>query len=104
MSTVLKFPARPDHLRKKSELASYLRTMADYVESDAIALGPVAILMVLTSEHHHEVLNIGYDGAQGLFSDAAKTAFYHASSGYKKQEGHTYDRWSCMNSHKPGAP
>ncbi len=89
---VVQFPARSEHLRKKSELADYLRTMADYIDSDALEYPPVGIVMILTSEKQHEVLNIGYEKVPGLFSDAVKAASKHSRCTYKRRGGNKYDR------------
>ena len=88
---VVQFPARAEHLRKKSELADYLRTMADYIDSDGIELPALAIAMVITSQKQHEVLGFGYDKIPGLFADAIKAASKHSRCTYKRRGGNKYE-------------
>ncbi|MTI12141.1 hypothetical protein [Sansalvadorimonas verongulae] len=89
---VLTFPARLEHLRQKSRLADYLRTMADYIDSDATECEPEAILMVLSGDKYHEVLGIGHDDKEGLFGEAAASAFSHSRCTYNRRGGNKYDR------------
>ena len=89
---IVQFPTRSEHLRKKSELADYLRQMADYIDSDAIEYPPIAIAMVLTSENQHEILSTGYDQVPGLFCDAIRSASSHSRCTYKRRGGNKYNR------------
>lgn len=91
MAKIIDFPAVPSHIRCKSELANYLRKMADYIDDDSIESGPVAIMMVLTSERQHEVLNVGYQ-TKADFQEAALSAYKYSTAPYQRRGGNKYPK------------
>ena len=91
MAKIIDFPVASEHIRCKSGLANYLRQIADYIDDDAIECGPTAITMVLTSEHQHEVLNIGYS-TKADFQDAASSAYKYSTVPYQRRGGNKFPR------------
>ncbi len=91
MSKIIDFPSSPEAFRKKSELADYLRQMADYIESNSLEYQPIAISMIFTGEQYHEIVNYGY-ADQYLLKDALGAAYRYSRCSYKRRGGAVYDR------------
>ncbi|WP_330926322.1 hypothetical protein [Candidatus Sororendozoicomonas aggregata] len=91
MSKIIDFPSHPEGFRKKSELADYLRKMADYIEDSYLEYPPVSIAMIFTSEKYHEMMQYGYD-SKYAFKDALNAASSYASCSYKRRGGALFER------------
>jgi len=78
---VIPFP-NPPHARMRNlellewsvqrrDLATWLRSLADLVESDALACEPIAATVVLSGHAADEVLHMGYGEKHSYFNDVA---------------------------------
>src|SRR3989344_613369 len=56
---------------QRRDLATWLRSLADLVESDALACEPIAATVVLSGHAADEVLHMGYGEKHSYFNDVA---------------------------------
>jgi hypothetical protein len=67
------FPVKPKNIRGKSQLAWWLRELADLVEKDQLEVEPHAALLMFVGEENSELLHVG-----GLSSKEKRDAIIHA--------------------------
>jgi hypothetical protein len=56
---------------QRQDLAAWLRSLADLVESDGLACEPIAATVILSGHSGDEILHMGYGAEHGYFNDAA---------------------------------
>ncbi|MBF4374454.1 hypothetical protein [Vibrio anguillarum] len=69
------FPIKPKNIRGKSQLAWWLRELADLVEQDLLGVEPYAALLIFVGENGSELLHVG-----GLSSIEKRAAIIKALS------------------------
>lgn len=67
------FPVKPKNIRGKSQLAWWLRDLADLVERDQLEVEPHAALLMFVGEENSELLHVG-----GLNSKEKRDAIINA--------------------------
>ena len=70
---VEQFPIKPKNIRGKSQLAWWLRELADLVEQDQLDVEPHAALLIFVGESGSELLHVG-----GLSSTEKRAAIIQA--------------------------
>jgi hypothetical protein len=58
------FPVKPKNIRGKSQLAWWLRELADLVENDQLEVEPHAALLMFVGDDKSELLHVGGLSAQ----------------------------------------
>lgn len=97
---VIPFPKQP-HVRMRNvellewavqrrDLAAWLRSLADLVESDALACEPIAATVILSGNAGDEVLHMGYGTKHTYFKDAAEAMTRVASLPPEQRAGESH--------------
>lgn len=71
--SIEQFPLKPKNIRGKSQLAWWLRELADLVEQDRLEIEPHAALLMFVGENNSELLHVG-----GLSSTEKRNAIIQA--------------------------
>lgn len=94
---VIPFP-NPPHARmrnvellewaaQRQNLAAWLRSLADLIDSDGLACEPIAATVILSGHAGDEVLHMGYGAEHRYFNDAAAAMVKVASLPPEKRAG-----------------
>ncbi|MBW3243233.1 hypothetical protein KUV57_11050 [Epibacterium sp. DP7N7-1] len=80
------------------ELATYLRQLADHIESGEVETEPRAAMIVLTGRERHEVLHCGHSAEPGFLPGAVRAAEAVYLTPYMRAGGNM-----CPRTHQYGA-
>lgn len=75
---------------QRQNLAAWLRSMADLVESDGLSCEPIAATVILSGHSGDEVLHMGYGTKHRYFNDASAAMAKVANLPPEKRAGETY--------------